>query len=89
MKITKKLLGLVLLVSLTVLIGCTPAEKVCTVDKDCVPATCCHPSDAVNKEHGPDCTGQLCTQECVPGTTDCGQGEIKCVQGSCEVVLFE
>lgn len=68
------------------LIGCVPAEKECSADKDCVPATCCHASEAVNKEQAPDCKGILCTMECVPGTIDCGQGEIKCVKGNCEIV---
>ena len=71
------------------LVSCTPAEKSCSVDTDCVQATCCHPTAAVPKEAGPDCAGQFCTQECMPGTIDCGQGEIKCLEGSCEVVLNE
>ena len=82
---SKKIFGLVLVMFF--LIGCVPAEKSCTEDKDCVKADCCHASDAVNKENAPDCKGMLCTMECKPGTTDCGQGEIKCVEGSCEAVL--
>lgn len=61
-------------------------EKACSTDADCVPASCCHPDDAVNKEHAPDCQGLLCTTECVPDTLDCGQGKAKCVSDSCEAV---
>ena len=69
------------------LVGCVSVEKQCVVDSDCLGATCCHVSEAVNREHAPDCSGQLCTMDCEPGTTDCGQGEVQCVSGSCEVVL--
>lgn len=85
----KKILVLVLCLLLVFVVGCVPAGKECAKDKDCVSATCCHASEAVNKEQAPDCAGILCTMECVPGTTDCGQGEIKCVKGRCEVVLNE
>lgn len=77
----------ILCLLLVLVVGCTPVEKECSVDSDCVKATCCHASDAVSEEHAPDCKGILCTMDCVPGTTDCGQGEIKCVEGSCEVVF--
>jgi hypothetical protein len=84
----KKILTLSLLLVSLLLVSCSvPEEKVCTIDSDCVPATCCHASEAVNEEHKPDCAGRLCTMNCEPGTTDCGQGEIKCVEESCEVVL--
>ncbi len=71
------------------LVSCTGVskEKACTINKDCVPSACCHATDAVNKESGPDCTGMLCTAECVPDTIDCGQGEIKCVEGACQAIL--
>ena len=85
----KKYILLLVLLSAVLLISCTPAEKVCSVDTDCVQATCCHPTAAVLKEAGPDCAGQMCTMDCVPDTIDCGQGEIKCLEGSCEVVLNE
>lgn len=81
----KKIIFLVLV--LILLLGCAPTEKQCTRDNDCVPASCCHASKTVNKLHAPDCEGILCSMECVPETTDCGQGEIKCVEGKCEVVL--
>jgi hypothetical protein len=63
--------------------------KSCFEDEDCVPATCCHALEAMNKEVAPNCENVFCTTECVPGTIDCGQGEIKCVGGVCEVVLSE
>ncbi len=81
----KQIIFLVLV--LTLLLGCIPTEKQCLKNNDCVPASCCHASKAVNKFHAPDCEGILCSMECVPETTDCGQGEIKCVEGKCEVVL--
>lgn len=68
-------------------VGCSvPENKVCSTDRDCVPDACCHAQDTVNKENAPDCSGMLCTMECVPDTLDCSQGEIKCLDGSCEVV---
>lgn len=84
MKRTHFLILILLSISL---LGCVPAEKECSVDTDCVKAVCCHASDAVNVENAPDCSGILCTMDCMPETTDCGQGEIKCLKGVCEVVL--
>ena len=63
------------------------ADKRCSGDEDCTAATCCHASDAVNLEYAPDCTDMFCTQECEAGTLDCGQGEIKCVNGKCEAIV--
>lgn len=78
----RKAFGLGLI--LVLLVGCAvPVEKECSNDRDCVPATCCHASEAVSKEEGPDCSGQICTAECVSGTIDCGQGEIACFEGRC------
>ena len=83
-----KILNLSLLASFLFLVACSvPAEKVCEVDSDCIAAQCCHATDAVNKDNAPDCRGLLCTMNCEPDTLDCGQGEIKCVSGSCEAVL--
>ena len=84
-----KVILLLVLLSTLLLVSCSSSEKACSVDNDCVTATCCHASDAVNKDAGPNCAGQICTQECVPETIDCGQGEIKCLEGSCQVVLNE
>jgi len=83
----KKMILILFLVSL--LVGCIATEKPCVQDSDCVPATCCHANEAVNKDQGPDCKGQLCTMECVPGTIDCGQGKVQCVDEMCKVVLNE
>jgi hypothetical protein len=90
MKIKKILLFIVLCLSMF-LISCTsiPPEKQCTEDKDCVPASCCHPIDAVNKENSPNCEGVKCTLECASGTMDCGQGETRCVSGQCQAVIFK
>ena len=88
----KKVLGVCLVLISILLVSCAseiPAEKQCSVDEDCVRATCCHASDVVNKEFGPDCAGMICTADCVPGTLDCQQGEIKCLSGECSVVIKE
>jgi len=59
----------------------------CLDDSDCVPATCCHPASCVPKEQAPDCSRVVCTQECVPGTMDCGQGYCVCENGRCRAVI--
>lgn len=81
----KKGAGLVILFFLS---ACTSDPKLCTKDDDCVPATCCHPNDAVNKAHAPDCRGLGCTMMCEPGTIDCGQGAIKCLENQCKAVIY-
>ncbi len=71
------------------LVACTtvPLEKQCQVDTDCVKAECCHASSVVASDYAPSCGGTFCTEECQPGTLDCGQGSIACVSGECRVVL--
>jgi hypothetical protein len=54
----------------------------CSRDSDCVPAQCCHAADCVIKEKRPDCSKSFCTQECRPGTLDCG-GSCACIQHRC------
>jgi hypothetical protein len=82
---------LLILAFLLFIIGCTsiPVEKQCTTHEECVPATCCGATDAVNVAYAPDCSKILCAAVCTPGTIDCGQGEISCISGQCEVVLVE
>ena len=53
----------------------------------CVPATCCHPSSCVEEANAPDCSNADCTEECVPGTLDCGQGYCEFKDGGCAVVI--
>jgi len=62
-------------------------ETFCATDGDCVPAQCCHPNAAINKNFAPACKGIFCTAACAPQTLDCGGGEIKCIKNKCEVVL--
>ena len=82
----KKRLMMGLLLSLVVfIISCTPAAERCSVDSDCVPAQCCHPTGAVNQANAPDCSGVLCTAVC-EGPLDCGAGEIKCMSNKCTIV---
>ena len=72
------------------LVACAPQippELYCEQDNDCVWATCCHATTAVNWDHAPDCENVLCTAECQPGTLDCGQGEIKCISNVCTAVI--
>jgi hypothetical protein len=61
----------------------------CTRDSDCVPATCCSPTDCVHREspNRPDCTDVRCPLVCTPGTLDCGQGKCQCDPASmkCDV----
>jgi len=57
----------------------------CQSDNDCVPEFCCHSSTCVNVKYKPNCTGIFCTQECMPGTMDCGQGHCVCVNNTCNV----
>ncbi len=87
---TKLVIGVVLMFSIF-LISCTPQdippEKLCESDDECVAASCCHSTDAVNKDHRPDCSNVFCTMECKPGTLDCGQGEIRCIDNKCTAVL--
>ncbi|PIZ52059.1 hypothetical protein COY27_01750 [Candidatus Woesearchaeota archaeon CG_4_10_14_0_2_um_filter_33_13] len=85
----KKVIGVMFVLLTFLIVGCSSVDEelVCTKDVDCVPNQCCHADGALNKEFGPNCLGQLCTMECVPGTIDCGQGEIKCLNEQCQVVF--
>lgn len=85
----KKLFTVTILFLVFFLFSCTPSEKQCSVDSDCAPAGCCHAADAVNEQYAPSCNGVLCTMDCKPETIDCGQGQIKCLQNECTVVLSE
>lgn len=81
---------LILIFSLLLITSCATVakEKQCVVNEDCVPATCCHAKDAVNKNFKPtDCTTTMCSSNCVEGTIDCGQGLIQCIKGECKVIL--
>ncbi len=70
--------------SLNTSVDASPGQQAeCSVDSDCVPATCCHPSQCVPASMAPDCSGVFCTQECRPGTLDCGQGQCRCMEGKC------
>ena len=53
----------------------------------CVPASCCHSAACVPAGEAPDCSEILCTQECKPGTLDCGQGSCQEVEGKCQAIL--
>lgn len=52
---------------------------------ECVPATCCHPTECVSSEQAPDCSEIFCTAVCF-GPLDCGAGNCEAINGKCEVV---
>jgi len=90
----KYLLALILVTSILFLVACNtttktevPPEKFCNSASECVPASCCHPKDAVNSAYAPNCQGMMCTMNCEPGTLDCGQGEIKCIDNQCTAII--
>ena len=59
----------------------------CRADSDCVPASTCHPDSCVPLGQAPDTSNVICTQECRPGTLDCGQGSCLCVNNKCGTSL--
>lgn len=63
------------------------SEEECVVDDDCVPASCCHALSCVSITEKPECAGIYCTQECQPGTLDCGQGSCQCINKKCSAVF--
>ena len=78
-----------LMMILVIVTSCTTSvqeNKKCAQNSDCVPATCCHANETINKNYAKVCN-VMCTQECRPHTLDCGQGEIQCVQNGCQVIL--
>jgi len=76
----KKILIILMLILIS---GCGEMQQI----KECVPASCCHPTGCVLIEDKPDCKGMICTMECKPGTLDCGQGHCEYINGKCEAVL--
>jgi len=61
-----------------------PAMDTCTLDSDCVPAQCCHPTSCINKVHKGVCN-LFCTAVC-SGPIDCGAGHCGCLSGTCQVI---
>ena len=59
----------------------------CSVDSDCFPGECCHPTSCVSEIEKPDCSGIGCTEECRGDTLDCGQGTCQCQEGKCTAVI--
>jgi len=53
---------------------------------NCVPAPTCHPTTCIpESEYVPN--PDLCTQDCQPGTLDCGFGYCEEVNGECQAVI--
>ncbi len=73
--------------TLYVLVDLSNVKKTsgCSVDADCVPAQCCHPTSCLLRENAPSCSGIVCTGECAPGTMDCGCGHCACIKGECRI----
>ena len=59
-------------------------RKYCEKDDDCVRATCCHPTETINKGHKPACEDVVCTKDCRTAL-DCGSGEPACIENKCSV----
>ncbi|WP_437897857.1 hypothetical protein [Sorangium sp. So ce124] len=60
----------------------------CKSDADCVPVCACHAAACIAKATAPTCDrGLMCTQECRPGTMDCGGGCL-CQGGRCAARLI-
>jgi len=88
----RKVFILLALLSVVFIVGCGSSvskELQCESDLDCVPNACCHADGTVNKASAQDCSGMLCTAECVPNTIDCGQADLKCIEGQCQVIWKE
>ena len=64
----------------------TDLKLSCNSDLDCVASSCCHPNACVNNNYKPECSGVICSQECAPGSLDCGQASCSCVNNKCSVV---
>lgn len=62
-----------------------PPRYSCIEDSDCVPASCCHSTEAVNVYYKPDCSAVSCTASC-EGPLDCGAGKIECISNRCTIV---
>jgi hypothetical protein len=65
----------------------TGSESNCSVNADCVPASCCHPTSCTTKAKASNCSRSLCTQVCAQGSLDCGQGSCECLNNKCEAIL--
>ena len=65
------------------------SKTLCERDDDCIADSCCHSRKCVAKSAAPKCSGIVCSQECVPGTLDCGQGSCSCVNNECEASFNE
>ncbi len=60
----------------------------CTSDQECVPATCCHATEVVNKNFSPNCSGRMCTMSCET-ILDCGRGKPVCNDGFCDIDVLQ
>jgi len=63
-------------------------DKICSDDSECIPSSCCHSQECVNKNFSQNCSGTYCTQEC-SGPLDCNAGRCSCIEKKCKVVKNE
>lgn len=65
--------------------GKTIDAKSCNQNSDCVPSSCCHPTECVSRDNIPDCSGRFCSTVC-SGPLDCGAGSCGCVDSKCSII---
>jgi len=84
----------ILVLSLLFISGCDSSvinetdSTECNNDRDCFPASCCHPNECVLESEAPNCEGIFCTTECAPSTLDCGQGRCICENNECKALIY-
>lgn len=85
------IVGIVALVIVIALVwkGGEKVQGECAKDEDCTKDACCHAKGCVSLEKAPKCEDIFCSQECAPGTLDCGQGSCKCVNNKCEAITSQ
>jgi hypothetical protein len=88
-RITSVLILILIILAFVTIVISYPEKntKYCKTNENCVPTSCCHPTDCINVDNRPDCKGIMCTEECKPGTMDCGQGHCNCVNNECKAII--
>jgi hypothetical protein len=88
-RIISVLILILILLAVVVILISYPGKdtKYCKINEDCIPSSCCHPTDCMNSGNKPDCKDIMCTMECKPGTMDCGQGHCGCINNECKAII--
>ncbi len=63
------------------------ATDFCISTEDCVPEPVCHPTACISSYKSQEYKQVYCTEVCIPGTLDCGQGSCLCVNNRCKAVI--